>query len=62
MKRSEASPGLLEILNEPGMLYLFDEDIEEMNSVFSFIHQNGWDRTNLSDEQKKQIDQYLKTL
>ena len=59
MKRSEATPELLKSLEEPGMLYLFDEDIDEMDFVFSYIREKGWDRTGLTDLQKKEIGENL---
>ena len=55
MKRTEATPELLKSLEEPGMLYLFDEDIEEMDFVFSYIRKKGWSRTHLTDLQKKKF-------
>lgn len=59
MKRSEATPELLKSLDEPGMLYLFDEDIEEMDFVFSYIRKKGWSRTGLTDTQRQEIRENL---
>ena len=59
MRRSEATPKLLAALEEPGMLYLFEEDYEELLFVFSYIRKKGWSRKELTDAQKKELAEHL---
>ena len=62
MKRSEATPELLEALEEPGNIYMFEEDIEEAHIIFPFMRAQGWINTGheLTDDDRRLIGLHLK--
>jgi hypothetical protein len=64
MKRSEATPGILKALEEPGNIYTFEEDEEEMRIIFPFMRAQGWlvSGRELTDDDRKIIDKHLKKI
>ena len=62
MKRSEATPELLEALEEPGNIHMFEEDIEEADIIFPFMRAQGWINTghDMTDEDRLLLEIHLK--
>ena len=60
MKRSEATPEILEALKDPENIYTFEEDEREMRLAFGYIRSKKWDlRNGLTDEQRKEVEDYV---
>ena len=62
MKRSEATPEILKALEEPGNIYMFDEDIEEAGIIFPYARKLGLINTGveITDEHRRLMDIHLK--
>ena len=60
MKRSEATPEILEALKDPENIYTFEEDAKEMDLVFGYIRSKKWNiRNGLTEEQRKEVEEYV---
>ena len=63
MKRSEATPEILEALEDPENIYTFEEDEKEMDLVFGYIRSKGWSlKGGLTEGQRKELDDYMKEI
>ena len=59
MKRSEATPEILEALEDPENIYSFEEDDLEWEIGRSFIKERGWNMYRLTDEQRVAVELYV---
>ena len=61
MKRSEATPEILEALKDPENIYTFEEDAKELDLVFGYIRSKKWNIQNgLTKEQRKEVEEYVR--
>ena len=59
MKRSEATPELLKVLEDPENIYTFEEDEIEMCLVFSYLRCYKKWSGDLTDEQRNEVGLFL---
>ena len=59
MKRSEATPEILEALEDPENIFSFEEDDLEWEIGRAFIKERGWSMYRLTDEQRIAVETYV---
>lgn len=59
MKRSEATPEILDALKDPENIYAFEEDMVCLELGRRYVKAKGWKLTALTQSQRDEVESYI---